>query len=104
MKMTYSIGIGFLGDFRPAYFEAPTMNAVAKLAIEALAETDRAEQGRNWILHAMSGIRKGYSSVSTEHGAFAVSMREKAHDPFLDTLTASFPAYPGLDYSNCVNV
>lgn len=106
--MTYTASIFFLGQYRPAHFEATTAAMAAGEAQAALRFTDRFD----WALERLTeGVRRmrhtagvcGTSSYSCEHGAFGVSLREGPHDPFLDRVCAQMPDYPRLDYSMSVS-
>ena len=102
--MTYSASVYFFGQFRPAHFESDNLSRVADMARAAVAQTDK----RDWITDRLSeGVKRlrrdGYSAFSCEHGPLGVSIAERAHDRFLDDLTADYPPYPGLDYSQAVN-
>lgn len=102
--MAYTASIYFLGQYRPAHFEATSPTLAAGVAIAAMMNTERAEQAREWLVYCAKRLRRagqdgGYSSTSCEHGCFGVTVREGAHDPWLDRSLAEMPDCPGMDYS-----
>jgi hypothetical protein len=101
--MTVSGSIYFLGEYRPAYFEADTLDA---LACDMLAAV-RNLPDRQWytvrIRQAAEHMgRSNCSAWSADHVCRGVSMAKRPHDPFLDDITRTLPVLPGLDYSNAV--
>lgn len=101
----YTASIYFLGQYRPAYFEAETARKAADKAIRAINEVTGPDYG--WLAarlnEACGKVKANCTSWSAEHGCRGVSLVARAHDPFLDGVTRDFPAYPGLDYSACSN-
>jgi hypothetical protein len=104
MKMTVTASLYFLGKYRPAYWSAKSAVDAFRLAYAALDNCP----DRDWFIPRLQqGAAKlrnrDCESVSHEHGCRGVMLAKRPHDPFLDDLTRSLPAYPGLDYSQCVN-
>jgi hypothetical protein len=102
--MAYTASIYFLGQYRPAYFEAETATRAFQAAAYAVAGCE----DQKWLIErldeALARVTKpNCAAASIEHGARGVSIANRPHDPFLDRVTRSMPAYPGLDYSNAVN-
>ncbi len=104
--MTISGSIYFLGAYRPAYFEADTIEACAALMHGAVQDIkngslkifllSRIKEGRAQI------ARDNCSAWSAEHRDRGVSFAKRPHDPFLDRVTATLPHCPGLDYAGTV--
>ena len=101
----FTIGISFLGQYRPAYFQADTLNGAliaAGRAIKGMPETEL-----DWFLERLrdgrSAMKPNCSAWSAEHGCRAVSVWRGAHDPFLDSVTRDMTPAPGLDYSEAAN-
>ena len=102
--MTYTASIFFMGEYRPAYFEADTAIKATDKALRALA----AVKGYNWFydrfLEASARLeRSNCSAFACEHGCRGVSLAARPHDPFLDSVTRKLKPFPGLDYSEAVN-
>jgi hypothetical protein len=101
----YTASITFFGQYRPAYFEAETAGKAIAAAIRAIPSCSDYNTLARWLNEAYGQIKKpNCSSYSIEHGCRGVSIVARAHDPFLDSVTASLPAYPGLDYTGATNV
>jgi len=100
-----TLTIAFGGKYRPLSFQHSDMGALVDMARAAIVGT--ADDGRLtlWIQNAARVMDRHptYSATSTEHGGLSVSIRRRAHDPFLDSLTRTFPAYPMADYSLVCN-
>ncbi len=101
----YTASIYFLGQYRPAYFQAETAIRAFQLAAHAVAGCP----DQRWLIdrldEACTRVRKpNCAAVSIEHGARGVSIAKRPHDPFLDSVTRTMPAYPGLDYAGACNV
>jgi hypothetical protein len=100
----YTIGIGFMGVFRPAYFQAETVKEAASKAIAASRGMVEADKITAWIQQCARNVRPQHCPYSAiEHGSLSVSIRRAPHDPFLDSVTRGMPQCPGLDYSQCAN-
>jgi hypothetical protein len=106
--MTISGGIYFLGRYRPAYFEADTARACARLMMASARQvTD--DTLRGWLLlriYELEGkiTRDDHcTTISDDHCDRGVCFAKRAHDPFLDRATATMPHCPGLDYSGACN-
>jgi hypothetical protein len=107
--MTITGSIYFLGRYRPAYFEAPTIsacNAQMFRAVEPIYAHDKAL--RDWLYWRIAEGSKAIdrdscTAWSADHCDRGVSFAKRPHDPFLDDVTASLPPCPGLDYSGAVN-
>ena len=97
--MTYTATLYFFGDYRPLTLED---TAPARLKIRLAHATQNADI-REWAKHAATeairGMTAGYSSTSIDHGKKGFCMRAAPHDPWLDRITATLPAYPGIDYN-----
>jgi hypothetical protein len=101
--MTVSGSIYFLGEYRPAYFEADNFVHLASAMVDAV----RNLPDRQWfavrIRQAAEHMgRSNCSAWSADHCSRGVSMAKRPHDPFLDDITRTLPVLPGLDYSNAV--
>ncbi len=102
-----TIGISFLGQYRPAYFEGDTLSDAIAAAVRAVYQMDNADF--DWIMERLRiggdemAIKRNCSAWSAEHGCRAVSFRRGAHDPFLDSVTRDMTPAPGLDYSEAAN-
>lgn len=101
-----TIGISFLGQYRPAYFEGDTLGDAIAAAVRAVYHMDNADF--DWIMERLriggdEMAIKRISAWSAEHGRRAVSFRRGAHDPFLDNVTRDMTPAPGLDYSEAAN-
>lgn len=97
----------FLGKWRPAYFEAPTIAACrAKMAAAVLnVESDGL---RAWFfarLHEgeMQISRPRCDAWSADHCDRGVSFAKRPHDRFLDSVTLAMSPCPGLDYTGACN-
>lgn len=99
--MTHTVTIYFLGRYRPAAFEAPTVNqAIAKAlaAAEGIEPQDRAKL-QLWAAELLASAARGYVSCAAEHGQLGLGWRLGEHDPFLDRTLAHMEPCPGLDYT-----
>ena len=99
--MTYSASIYFLGQYRPAYFQATSMTklkAQMRLAIDNLDRDDW--EWFAWrIDEAFKRVQARHcSGVSIEHGCKGLSVAKRQHDPWLDSVVAKLPAFPFLNY------
>ena len=104
--MTYTASFYFMGQYRPAYFEAETVGKAMNAALRALG-TNHPDYAwfADRLKQAYCALRKGNcSAFSAEHGCRGVSIVARNHDRFLDSVTRDFPAYPGLDYAGVANV
>jgi hypothetical protein len=102
----FTVGISFLGQYRPAYFEGETLGDAIAAAVRAVYHMDNSDF--EWIMDRLriggdEMAIKRISAWSTEHGCRAVSVRRGAHDPFLDNVTRDMTLAPGLDYSEAAN-
>lgn len=98
MKVTASIY--FLGQYRPVYFEASTIDAALAMATAAILKATDREWFESRLAEARKQIkRESCAAWSTEHGCRGVSIAKRPHDPFLRDVVAQLPKYPGLDYS-----
>mgnify|MGYP003659189649 CR=1 FL=1 len=102
----FTIGISFLGQYRPAYFQADTLGDAIAAAVRAVYHMDNADF--DWIMERLriggdEMAIKRISAWSAEHGRRAVSFRRGAHDPFLDSVTRHMMPAPGVDYSEAAN-
>jgi hypothetical protein len=99
--MTYSASIYFLGQYRPAYFQASSMNrlkAQMRLAIDNL-DRDNWEWFAWRIDEAFKRVNaRNCSGVNIEHGCRGLSIAKRPHDPWLDNVIADLPAFPHLNY------
>jgi hypothetical protein len=103
--MVYSGSIHFFGEYRPAYFEADTILKLQSKMLEAIKSARDAQWFEERIRECTANIyRRGYAASAIEHGPRGVDISTRPHDPWLDSTFASFPAYPGLDYSAAINV
>ena len=96
----FTASIYFLGEYRPAYFQAATLAVAVSKAERALF----AAQDRDWFLTRLHEgkrqVRKpNCAGWSAEHGCRGVAIVKRPHDPFLDSITVKLPHYPGLDYT-----
>jgi hypothetical protein len=101
----FTIGISFLGQYRPAYFQSENLNGALIAAGRAIKGMPEAEL--DWFLERLrdgrSAMKPNCSAWSAEHGCRAVFFRRGAHDPFLDSVTRDMTPAPGLDYSEAAN-
>ena len=97
---TYSGSFYFFGNYRPVHFQAPTIAKLRAQMIDALHNVS--ELDREWYAPRIDEIarqmRKDYTSMSADYGSRGVTMRKRAHDPFLDEVTRTLPHYPGMIY------
>lgn len=101
MAKIYSGSIYFLGQYRPAYFEAKTLGALRAAMCNAIAnlESDTRFFLDYRIHNVVKQLRKpSCGGASAEHGAMGVSVGKRPHDPWLDSIVAKLPEYPGLAY------
>lgn len=100
----YTVGIGFMGVFRPAYFQAETLKEVTSTAIAASRGMVEADKVATWIQQCARNVRPQHcTGYEIKQGGLSVSIRRAPHDPFLDSVTRNMPQCPGLDYSQCAN-
>jgi hypothetical protein len=103
----FTVGISFLGQYRPAYFEGDTLGDAIAAAVRAVYHMENSDF--EWIMERLRiggdemAIKRNCSAWSAEHGCRAVSFRRGAHDPFLDSVTRDMTPAPGLDYSEAAN-
>ena len=96
--------IYFCGEYRPAYFHAESVNKLNTIMQLAVRNVKDAEWFVERISQAAMELKsRNCAAYCCDHGARGVSMAKREHDPFLDTTTAKFPHYPGLDYSMVCN-
>lgn len=101
---TYTGSFYFLGQHKPAHFEASSVKALRaqmRAAITAMSGDDW--QWYAWRIDEIARDIRKYAAVSREHGAKGLSMAKRPHDPWLDDVTATLPPYPGLNYGAAVN-
>ncbi len=104
--MTVTVTISFDGLYRPAHFEAATVCLATGNAIAAIsAGMPDAEKARRWISEAARKLERKPHCLSAgfENAYLAVRARRRAHDALIDSVTASMPHCPGLDYSRAAN-
>jgi hypothetical protein len=109
--MTITGGIYFLGAYRPAYFEADTIDACRAMLLKAARPMFARERGRELRAWLIARINEGAAAIargnctawSADHNDRGVCFAKRPHDPFLDRATAELPPCPGLDYSGAVN-
>lgn len=107
-NMTVSSKIYFLGNYRPAHFEADTFHGCANLMLRAIANVSDANL-QSWLRdHIYSGLATmdrdaNTESVSADHCNKGVGYARRPHDPWLDSTTAKIRPCPGLDYSLAIN-
>lgn len=100
----YTIGIGFMGVFRPAYFQAETLREAVETAIAASRGMAEAGKVAELVRQCSRNVRPRHCPYSAiEHGSISVSIRRAPHDPCFDGVTRDMPQCPGLDYSQCAN-
>lgn len=100
----YTVGIGFMGVFRPAYYQAGTLREAVETAIAASRGMAEADKITALIEQCARNVRPRHCPYSSiEHGSLSVSIRRAPHDPFLDSVTRDMNPCPGLDYSQCAN-
>ena len=101
MAKVYSGSIYFLGQYRPAYFEATSLNKLHEKMRVAIVQTGMDDwQWFAWRIDlATKELRKpNCEGWSAEHGCRGVSVAKRPHDPWLDSIVAKLPEYPGLAY------
>lgn len=82
--MAYTASIYFLGQYRPAYFEADTARAATKALLASIRECEDYTKLCEWIKQSYSEIKKpNCAAFSVEHGARGISIAKRPHDPFL---------------------
>jgi hypothetical protein len=101
MAKIYSGSIYFLGQYRPAYFEATGLGSLRAQMRDAIAQMNMDDW--QWfaprIDNAVKELRKpSCGGASVEHGCRGVSVAKRPHDPWLDSIVAKLPNYPGLVY------
>lgn len=100
----YTVGIGFMGVFRPAYYQAETLREAVETAIAASRGTAEADKITAWIQQCARNVRPRHCPYSAiEHNNLSVSIRRAPHDPCFDSVTRDMPQCPGIDYSQCAN-
>jgi hypothetical protein len=99
--MTHTVSIYFLGRYRPAAFEAPTINQAIAKALEAAAGIDAKDRAKLqlWAAELLASAARGCVSCAAEHGQLGLGWRLGEHDPFLDRTLAHMEPCPGLDYA-----
>ena len=101
----YTGSFYFLGTARPAHFEASSIKALRGKMLKAIQGMSMDDwQFFSWrIDNIAKELRKRHcAGASHEYGTKGVSMKRRAHDPWLKDVVADFPAYPGLDYSQAI--
>ena len=96
------VTIAFFGRYRPAHYEAETVEAALKAARDAVkfCEPVTRDKVRDWIKGLERDAKHdSYTSASAEHGGLCVAWRRDKRDDFLDAITATLPAFPGLRYA-----
>lgn len=99
----YTASIYFMGQYRPAYFQAETKHAAIDAALAAVAKCHDFLWFSNRLAEALIQLKGNCTAYSTDHGCRGIALRTGPHDPFLDGMTSSFPHYPDLDYSGAAN-
>jgi len=100
----FTASIFFLGHFRPAYFEGETARHAANKAARAIRASAESDWFETRLYAAAGSLNKTCASATYEHGARGICVKRGPHDPFLDHATRGFPAFPGLDYSDALNM
>lgn len=102
----FTASIAFFGRYRPAYFEGETALAAVTLARNAVAASEHGDKLCSWLATALGEVTRSAScsGFSIEHGTLCVTLRQGPHDRFLDSVTASLPPCPGLNYSGAANM
>lgn len=101
MAKIYSGSIYFLGQYRPAYFEAVTVGKLREQMLASIVQMNIDDW--QWfaakIQNSVYELRKpNCGGASAEHGCRGVSVAKRPHDPWLDNVVAKLPEYPGLAY------
>ena len=98
--MTHTLTIYFLGRYRPAHFEAESLHLAHDAAVTAIADVEEPMRAKlkAWLWEAVKAALGNCTGWQAEHGGFGVSWAPRAHDPWLDDLTALCPLCPGLAY------
>jgi hypothetical protein len=103
---TYSATIYFLGDFKPAHYEAKTIKKLHEQMLNSIVHMSQDD----WqffaprITEGCKQLRKlSCTGFSAEYGSRGVSFKKRAHDPFLDAITAKLPTFDGIDYRFAIN-
>jgi hypothetical protein len=99
--MTYSGSIYFLGQYRPAYFQASSLKGLREKMRIAIQDMPRDDwEFFAWrIDNAIKELRKpSCTGASHEHGCRGVSVSKRPHDPWLANIVAKLPAHETLLY------
>lgn len=104
----FTSSVFFMGRFRPAYWQRPTLAGAIQAARSASYGMNK-EDGdklRAWMDATYLNMQRNssYASLSSSHGMLGFSLAARPHDSFLDRSTADMPHCPGLDYSECCNL
>lgn len=98
----YTVNIAFYGAARLAAFEAPTATAAIDKALAAVNMAVAGDSGRrlqDWAAELKQAARSGYAGASSQYGYLGLSYRAGGHDPWLDSVTVTYPPCSWLDYS-----
>jgi len=96
----YNGAIYFLGLYRPAYYEAETLEALRDTMEKAIAALDADTRAKltAWIHSCKVQLERGYSSASIDHGHLGVAIKAGPHDPWLGRVVATMAPFPALTY------
>ena len=104
--MAHTLKLYFFGRARPAVFSSEHFFDAADVLTDAIA--DCAPDAQSFFVKGLFQIVDAYdgksaSAFSYEHGGLGISWQTYPYDTFLDDVTATYPAFPGLDYSLTTN-
>lgn len=99
--MTCSGSIYFLGRYRPAYFEASSLEMLRTIMLDAVQDMSNAPWYMTRIADAADALKNanGYTAWQSDHCDKGVSMAKRPHDPWLDETVKTLPDCPNLHYS-----
>ena len=99
--------IYFLGKYRPAYFEAESLDECYWAMVRAIFPITDIRL-KTWLTNRLGEghyrLCQDYNAAwSADHCDRGISFAKRPHDPFMDKAVADMPPCPGLDYSQSLN-
>ena len=87
--------IAFLGEYRPRYFSADTLDMLRSEMISAAIDP----QIRAWVEHCCKSIAHNFSACAIEYGARCVSVQRGGDNgQWLADICADMPESPAISY------
>jgi hypothetical protein len=98
--MKTHITIAFLGEYRPLHIEAEDLKQARKLFLARCQSPEILERFQSVWKSFQSDKRAGIGieSACSSCCRMALTIAERARDPWLDSLTDSMPLHPQLSY------